>query len=296
MVSISIENPLAFGAGLLGNILSFLVALTPMTTFYKVYRKKSTGSFQSTPYVVALSSAMLWLYYAFLNHNVLLLTINTCTCALESVYIAIYLFYASKKIRLSTVKMIFFFNVGLFGSVLLITLGFLNERKRSEITGWICASFAVAVFVAPLSIMRLVIRTKSVEYMPFSLSLFLTLSAIAWFFYGLLLRDFFVALPNVLGILFGVAQIILYFIYMDVKNDRLEQNTNQDIEVENITNSNLDLEMAEKHIPIDQSVAIEHAIPADVKADFAAVFPEKGIHTNIPIANADDVILAILIL
>ncbi|KAH0470818.1 hypothetical protein IEQ34_000541 [Dendrobium chrysotoxum] len=264
-----------------GNILSFMVALTPMTTFYKVYRKKSTGSFQSTPYVVALSSATLWLYYAFLNHNVLLLTINTCTCALESVYLAIYLFYASKKIRLSTVKMIFFFNVGLFGSVLLITLGFLNERKRTEITGWICASFAVSVFVAPLSIMasfflqRLVIRTKSVEYMPFSLSLFLTLSAVAWFFYGLLLRDFFVALPNVLGILFGVAQIILYFIYMNVKNDKLEQNMNQDIEVENITNSNLDLEMAEKRIPVDQSVAIEHAIPADVKADFVAVSKEN---------------------
>ncbi|CAN6300928.1 unnamed protein product [Urochloa humidicola] len=216
---ITVQHPLVFAVGLLGNILSFLVTLAPVPTFYRVYKKKSTESFQSVPYVVALLSAMLWLYYALLSMDVLLLSINAIACVVESVYLAIYLVYAPRDAMVSTMKLLCVMNMGLFGAMVAILQFFVDGQRRVSIAGGVGAAFALAVFVAPLAIIRQVIRTKSVEFMPFWLSFFLTISAVAWFFYGLLLKDFFVAMPNVLGLLFGLAQMALYFMYRNPKKN-----------------------------------------------------------------------------
>ncbi|KAF2306824.1 hypothetical protein GH714_021733 [Hevea brasiliensis] len=61
--------------------------------------------------------------------------------------------------------------------------------------------------------LRLVIKTKSVEFMPFFLSLFVFLCGTSWFIFGLLGRDPFVAVPNGFGCGLGAIQLILYFIY-----------------------------------------------------------------------------------
>uniref|UniRef100_A0A0D3AQ47 Uncharacterized protein n=1 Tax=Brassica oleracea var. oleracea TaxID=109376 RepID=A0A0D3AQ47_BRAOL len=49
------------------------------------------------------------------------------------------------------------------------------------------------MYASLLSIMRLVTKTKSVEYMSFFLSLFVFLCGTSWFIYGLIGRDPFVA-------------------------------------------------------------------------------------------------------
>ncbi|KVI06158.1 bidirectional sugar transporter SWEET12-like [Cynara cardunculus var. scolymus] len=209
---------LTLAFGVLGNIVSFMVFLSPLPTFYKVYKKKSTEGFQSAPYVIGLFSAMLWIYYALLKTNaMLLITINSVGCFIQGFYICFFLFYAPKKAKMECVKLIVLLVIVGFGLILLLTQFLASGINRSVIVGWICLVFSLCVFVAPLGVLRQVIKTKSVEYMPILLSVALTLSAVMWFFYGLLLRDFNIAIPNVLGFTFGIIQMILYFIYNNKK-------------------------------------------------------------------------------
>ncbi|XP_010250599.1 PREDICTED: bidirectional sugar transporter SWEET12-like [Nelumbo nucifera] len=224
MALFNIHHPWTFTFGLLGNLISFMVYLAPLPTFFRIYKKKSTEGFQSVPYVVALFSAMLWIYYAFLKPDAhLLITINSFGCFIETVYIVMFMIYASKKVRIETIKLLLLLNVGTFCLILLLTLFLAHGTKRAQIVGWLCVAFSVSVFAAPLSIMRLVIRTKSVEFMPFSLSFFLTLSAVMWFSYGFLQKDLYVALPNILGFIFGILQMLLYVIYKDSKKVIIEE-------------------------------------------------------------------------
>ncbi|PWA35965.1 SWEET sugar transporter [Artemisia annua] len=209
---------LTLAFGLLGNVVSFMVFLSPLPTFYKVYKKKSTEGFQSVPYIVGLFSAMLWIYYALLKTNaMLLITINSVGCFIQTFYICFFLFYAPKKARMESLKLLVLLIVIGFGLIVVLTQLLANGINRAAIVGWICLVFSLCVFVAPLGVLRQVIKTKSVEYMPILLSAALTLSAVMWFFYGLLLGDFNIAIPNVLGFTFGIIQMILYFVYKNKK-------------------------------------------------------------------------------
>ncbi|KAK4798680.1 hypothetical protein SAY86_031006 [Trapa natans] len=211
---------LAFIFGLLGNIVSFLVFLAPVPTFVTIMKKKSSDGFQSIPYVVALSSSLLWLYYGFLKTNsIMIISISAIGIALEIAYLTIYVIYASRDAKILLLKLLVLFNVVGNGIMLVLTLLLLKGAQRVNAVGWICAAFNLAVFAAPLGIMRRVIRTKSVEFMPFTLSFFLTLCATMWFFYGFFVKDKFIALPNVLGFLFGIAQMTLYMLYNNSKKE-----------------------------------------------------------------------------
>ncbi|KAK9113395.1 hypothetical protein Syun_020192 [Stephania yunnanensis] len=224
-------------------------------TFYRVYKKKSTEGFQSVPYVVALFSAMLWMYYALKTGTLLLISVNSFGCFIETAYIALYLTYAPKAARIFTAKLLLLLNMGGFCLVLLFTRFAVKGTNRVHVLGGICVAFSVAVFAAPLSIMRLVIKTKSVEFMPFSLSFFLTLSAIAWFCYGFLLKDLYIALPNVLGFTFGLIQMVLYAIYKNknkiVREEKLPQSLVEVAKQEKVANCE-DNEASEEESKHDQ--------------------------------------------
>ncbi|CAH1433766.1 unnamed protein product [Lactuca virosa] len=68
------------------------------------------------------------------------------------------------------------------------------------------------VYATP-SVKFQVVKTKSIDFMPFPLSCFLTLSAMMWFAYGMFTSDLCVTVPNVLGFVLGIIQMSVYKYY-----------------------------------------------------------------------------------
>ncbi|CAA3013371.1 bidirectional sugar transporter N3-like [Olea europaea subsp. europaea] len=224
MAVFDLHHPLMFAFGILGNIISIGVYLAPAPTFKKICKEKSTMGFECLPYIVALFSSTLWLYYAFLKGDALLLiSINSFGFAIETVYITLYLVYASKNIRYNTIKLLSLLDVAVFAIIFLLSYFIFDGNIRVNVVGWICVAVSVCVFAAPLSIQFQVVRTRSVEFMPFFLSFFLTLSAVMWFAYGVLQKDLCIALPNVLGFALGLVQMLLYGIYRKSKPVVIEE-------------------------------------------------------------------------
>ncbi|KAK9684321.1 hypothetical protein RND81_10G202100 [Saponaria officinalis] len=270
---ITIHHPWVFAFGILGNVISFMVFLAPLPTFIRVYKKKSTEGFQSFPYVVAIFSAMLWIYYALLKGNsLLLITVNVTGVIIETIYVVLFITYAPRQAKVSTLKLLLFMNFGGFCTIVLLCHYLAKGEARVQVFGWVCVAFSVSVFAAPLSIMRSVIRTKSVEYMPFNLSLCLTLTATIWFMYGFVQKDLYITLPNVVGFIFGVAQMILYGIYRkyDKKAQKQKLPQQQQIEVTSPVKQNNTVDTT-----INSTQKIEDIIPPQLKNEVEVIIEDN---------------------
>ncbi|XP_027343196.1 bidirectional sugar transporter SWEET4-like [Abrus precatorius] len=202
--------------GIIGNIISGFLFLSPVPTFMEIWRKGSVEQFSPAPYLATLVNCMVWTLYGLPMvhpHSLLVVTINGSGCVIEIIYVTLFLIYSNRSKRLKVflwllVELIF------ITALTLVTLTLVHSlKKRSAIVGTTCILFNIMMYASPLAVMKLVIKTKSVEYMPFFISLASFGNGVAWTTYALIRFDPFITIPNGLGTLFAVAQLILYATY-----------------------------------------------------------------------------------
>ncbi|KAK8946438.1 Bidirectional sugar transporter SWEET16 [Platanthera zijinensis] len=208
--------------GIVGNIISVLVFASPTKTFWGIVKKRSTEEFEPTAYIVTFLNSSLWVYYGLSKPDGLLVaTVNGAGVILEAVYISLFLLYASRPdLRVKTATLVAVVDIGLLLLVIGITSFGLPEGMRLAVIGGICVCLNILMYASPLAIIRTVIRTKSVEFMPFLLSFFLFLNGGVWLLYAIFDSDIFLGISNGLGFIFGTIQLILYKIYMKSKTSK----------------------------------------------------------------------------
>ncbi|OWM65389.1 hypothetical protein CDL15_Pgr008979 [Punica granatum] len=223
----------------------------------KIYKNKSVQAFKPDPYVMTVLNCMMWVFYGmpFVHpDSTLVWTINGAGLIMELIYVSVFLIYSNWPIR-RKILVVLLIEVIFMAAVVLVTMLALHTtKKRTLVVGILAIIFNIGMYASPLTVMKRVIKTRSVKYMPFYLSLANFANGLIWTVYALLkfdinllvdppkpslflcyrvwfqrlsisedvsvylmiVRSFFFLseqLPNGLGALSGLVQLILYAIY-----------------------------------------------------------------------------------
>ncbi|KAK9926359.1 hypothetical protein M0R45_023593 [Rubus argutus] len=224
--------------GIIGNVISLFLFLSPVPTFHRIRKKGSVEQYSPVPYLATLVNCMVWTLYGLpIVHpdSTLVWTINGSGIIIEVAYITLYLIYSDKKKRLM-VLLVVLVEIIFTGVVTLLVVTLVHTHtKRSLVVGIIAIAFNIMMYAAPLTVMKLVITTKSVEYMPFFLSFASFANGLAWTAYALIRFDPFITIPNGLGTVFGLAQLILYATYYKSTQRQMAERKGREVNLSEVT-------------------------------------------------------------
>ncbi|KAK4794892.1 hypothetical protein SAY86_012886 [Trapa natans] len=221
----SIGAILKDAAGVAGNIFAFGLFVSPIFTFRRIIRNRSTEHFSGLPYVYALLNCWICLWYGtplISSDNTMVMTVNAMGSVFQLVYIILFIIYADKRKKVRMCGLLLG-EVILFAIIVVGSLQIHNPEARKIFVGVLSGITLISMFASPLFIITLVIRTRSVEFMPFYLSLSTFLMSISFFLYGVLNGDIFIFLPNSIGTLLGITQLVLYCYYKNMGASTLRE-------------------------------------------------------------------------
>ncbi|XP_028126046.1 bidirectional sugar transporter SWEET16-like [Camellia sinensis] len=201
-------------------------------------KKKSTENYDGLPYITTLLTISLWTLYGILDPDdgILITTVNSVGVVSQLLYVClsfssmllftpIFAKFCRQVKSMSLLGIL----VGVLGTVIAVTRLAFHGSARRTFVGVLCATLTIVMYMLHVlksccsllvlfdlfQIIIIIILTgmKSMEYMPFfpSFSLFLYVSV--WFTFSMLVKDNYVLVPNAVGIVLGLAQLIVYMIY-----------------------------------------------------------------------------------
>ncbi|XP_015991120.2 sugar transporter SWEET1 isoform X1 [Rousettus aegyptiacus] len=166
---------------------------------------------QFLPFLTTDVNNLSWLSYGTLKGDGTLIVVNAVGAALQTLYISAYVHYCPRKhaVLLQT--------AALFG-VLLLGFGYFwllvpNTEARLQQLGLFCSVFTISMYLSPLADLAKVIQTKSTQRLSFSLTIATLLTSASWTLYGFRLRDPYIMVPNLPGIVTSLIRLWLFWKY-----------------------------------------------------------------------------------
>ncbi|XP_022907758.1 sugar transporter SWEET1 [Onthophagus taurus] len=210
----------------LQSVLSVTVSVSTILQFLsgvlvckKIVERKSSGDISPVSFICGHLSTSLWLRYGFLIDNFSVIFVNSIGCLLFLSYTIIYGYYTIKKVILWRQ---FYISCTVLLLILAYSTYYRHDSDLQQNMGIICCVVTVIFFASPLSSAMYVIKMKNTSSLPFPLIVANFIVATQWYVYGVLLEDQFIQIPNLLGSLLSLFQLLLFCIFPSKKYQSLE--------------------------------------------------------------------------
>ena len=195
--------------GWVGNALALYFYIAPIVPFVKVIKGEMT--WKQSPGVLLLCSflnCILWSDYGLITNQFLLYLANGLGGTITLIYITIFLIHvADRKVLLSL-----FYNFFLICCIVEIYFVF-YYLVPFKVTGIIANVFNVLMYAAPGEKIYQICKGASYQLIPIWSTIGGTACSTSWMCYGIYQKDIYVVIPNALGVLASIVQIVIFVIY-----------------------------------------------------------------------------------
>ena len=213
--------------GWIGSVISIYFFIAPVFPFYKLIRGQI--KLKDSPGVLLIFSVLnciLWFNYGLLLDRAQMYVTNGLGSAITLIFITIFIvFFTKTKIYLAPLILL-----GL--TALMIGISYLSYFIiYYKYVGYSANVFNVCMYAATGEKIYRVFKTKNYNLMPIYSIVGAFLSASSWLIYGTFDFEINVIIPNGLGVLFAIIQLVVYFHFYCQKksNDKIfEPESNDD--------------------------------------------------------------------
>ncbi|KAG4087212.1 hypothetical protein H8356DRAFT_1433846 [Neocallimastix lanati (nom. inval.)] len=213
-------NLISIGA----TVSTILMFLTHLKTPIQIKRNiNSIYNIPFLPHVMTFFNCALWEKYGILKGDPGMIIANFTGIIINTHVIFVY-YKNSRDLRNKVEKS---FSIMIITLICILSYVKLNRGLKSyTILGFISSISTIVMFGFPISTLKKVITTKNNSSLSIKPIIILLISSALWTLYGYVIKDNFVCIPNGLGCLLAVVQLLIYKLYSK-REYSLPQNTIQ---------------------------------------------------------------------
>lgn len=196
--------------GWVATSLTMCFYISPVIPFIDLLKGKI--NYEDTPAVLvttAYVNCLCWYIYGDVIFSTQIKMCNLIGAISSLILIFIYLVYELKKYAIDSILNAMIIITGTYA----IYRGFTIVIEDDQIIGKICMGTACIVFLSPIQLIYRVMKEKNYNLIP-KYTAWISLAATScWVAYGIFILDINVMIPNFLGFILAIVQIVIFYSY-----------------------------------------------------------------------------------